>query len=48
MVTIILDVAKSTLDDDDSDHPAIIILQERYAKGELSTNEYLKMRDNII
>ncbi|EQB69313.1 MAG: hypothetical protein AMDU5_GPLC00004G0283 [Thermoplasmatales archaeon Gpl] len=33
---------------DDVFRPAMIILSERYAKGELGREEYLKMRQDIL
>ncbi|TGE39897.1 hypothetical protein E4K67_02620 [Desulfosporosinus fructosivorans] len=38
---------KSILQDEDSDSSAIILLKERYACGNLSSIEFVKMRDTI-
>ncbi|HEY8909399.1 MAG TPA: hypothetical protein VIM51_03835 [Desulfosporosinus sp.] len=38
---------KSILEDEDSDSSAIMILKERYARGNLSSVEFIKMRDTI-
>ncbi|MDR3583888.1 MAG: hypothetical protein P4L59_01015 [Desulfosporosinus sp.] len=38
---------KSNLEDEDSDDPAILVLKERYASGNLSSAEFIKMRDNL-
>ena len=38
---------KSILEDGDSDSPAILVLKERYASGNLSSVEFIKMRDVI-
>ena len=38
---------KSILEDEDSDSPAILVLKERYASGNLSSIEFIKKRDEI-
>lgn len=38
---------KSILEDEDSDNPAILVLKERYASGNLSSVEFIKMRDEV-
>lgn len=38
---------KSILKDEDSDSPAIMILKERYAAGNINSVEFIKMRDEI-
>ena len=38
---------KSILENEESDSPAIMVLKERYACGNLSSDEFIKMRDNI-
>ena len=38
---------KSILEDEGSDSPAILVLMERYASGNLSSVEFIKMRDEI-
>ena len=38
---------KSILQDEDSYGSAIIVLKERYASGDLSSTEFVKMRDTI-
>jgi len=38
---------KSILEDEDSDDPAILVLKERYASGNLSSVEFIKKRDEI-
>jgi uncharacterized membrane protein len=39
---------KSILVDENSDNSAILVLKERYASGNLSSVEFIKMRDTII
>ena len=38
---------KSILEDENSDQLAIIVLKERYALGNISSGQFIKMRDNI-
>lgn len=38
---------KSILEDEDSDSPAILVLKESYASGDLSTVQFIKMRNEI-
>jgi len=38
---------KAILKDEDSDSPAIMILKERYASGNLNSVDFIKMRDEI-
>ncbi|MDR3541595.1 MAG: hypothetical protein P4L69_11625 [Desulfosporosinus sp.] len=38
---------KSILEEEDSDNPALLVLKERYASGNLSSANYLKMRDKL-
>jgi uncharacterized membrane protein len=38
---------KSILEDEDSDSSAIMVLKERYACGNLSSIEFIKIRDTI-
>jgi len=38
---------KSILNDEESNNPAIMIIKERYASGNINSVEFIKMRDEI-